>query len=156
MPLQLSAYHLIKYILDNDTNENKNKMNQIARIFKNRIPDSLLRGLSKQNEELAHLCEEHRKQIDLANLNKETTRETQIRKHNEWRERCDENNSRQAESARKIRAEKQAKQQAEKQAKTSQDIETYITRMQPVFDEHYAKILKQREEDLKVALNPPK
>lgn len=150
MPLQLSAYHLIKYILDNDTNENKNKMNQIARIFKNRIPDSLLRGLSKQNEELAHLCEEHRKQIDLANLNKETTRETQIRKHNEWRERCDENNSRQAESARKIRAEKQAKQQA----KTSENVEKYITRMQPVYDEHYDKILKQREEDLEAALNP--
>ena len=146
MPLQLSAYHLIKYILDNDTNENKNKMNQIARIFKNRIPDSLLRGLSKQNEELAHLCEEHRKQIDLANLNKETTRETQIRKHNEWRERCDENNSRQAESARKIRAEKQAQ--------TSENVEKYITRMQPVYDEHYDKILKQREEDLEAALNP--
>ena len=98
--MTISKYHLTRFILDvvyEDQNKSKacswdEWIRKIKRIYNNRIPDSILNGLiRKNNEELNPICESllmeymTKEQILLDRINKKEV------KHERWLQKLEEN-----------------------------------------------------------------
>ena len=89
----ISKYNLIRFILDEAAVKNPNIewdewFRKVSRIFKHKIPEALLLGLSKQSDTLKMLCDEHR---DNSKLKPRSTHEE---RYQNWIKRRDEGNQR--------------------------------------------------------------
>jgi hypothetical protein len=86
----ISKYNLIRFILDEAAEKNPDSewFRKVSRVFKHRIPEALLLGLSKQSDTLKTLCDEYRSN------SKPTPRSTDEDRYQKWIKRRDEGNKR--------------------------------------------------------------
>jgi hypothetical protein len=141
----MSKYHSIKFVLD-IAYEDHNKLHgelqwekwfkSIIKMFNNKIPDSLLKGLSKKNNTQLSRCLDLYENVVVKKDGKEGKEDD----YNRWIKRRNDGNKR-VELEKEI---KKRKDELEKEIQKRKDDESYCDEMQPKWDTQLQEIINSR------------
>lgn len=147
---KVSNYHLVKFILESERGDTDSHqwMKRIARIFNDRIPACLLNGLIKKDSDptIVQLCEKYHMSNVVSSLNASDRQQKQIKKHDEWLRRCEENNAMNKKEAE----EKRKAQKKILHMKQTKDFEGYIDKIRPTWEKIHDDMVQKRKDEIAI------